>query len=83
MYGGSHKGSLEDIKLKLRRGCPPGEIMIGYMYNHEKSHPSGVAIEEIKNTLDDHVAKCDFCKTSIEFFRGDLSKALQDIGKKR
>ena len=83
VYGGFQEGSLEDIKFKLRKGCPPHEIMIGYMFNHEKSHPSGVAIEGIKNKLDDHVAICDLCKITIEFFKGDLSRALDNMGKKR
>lgn len=83
VYGDFHEGSLEGIKFKLRKGCPPDEIMIGYMFNHERSRPFGVAIEKIKDRLDDHVAKCGFCKTNIEFFRGDLSKALENMGKKR
>lgn len=82
VYGGFHEGSLEDVKIKLRKGCPPDEIMIGYMFKHEKSRPSGIVIEEIKSKLDDHVATCNPCKTSIEFFRGDLSKALRDIVEK-
>ena len=83
VYGGFQEGTLEDIKFKLRRGCPPPDVMVAYMYNLEKSSPDGVTIREIKDKLDDHVAICDFCKTTIEFFRGDLSKALENMGKKR